>query len=263
VFLEIATTFVLLVGCGLLTRSFVRLERVKPGFEPDQLLTSTLRLSRSRYGNPAKIVSTLDRILDEFSTVPGVRNVALSTTVPLSGRAPMYNVNSEGGSPRPEAEPADAELQVVSPSYFRTMDIPLHSGRVFEDNDVDSSMPVAVISDEMARRYWPDQEPIGKHLSVEAIRNNASLTVVGVVGNTRHAGLNLPPYPQLYVCYKQYPGLGASILVRSSTDAASLTAALRSEIKRIDEELPLSDARTMGDLLSDSISRPRFSTQVM
>jgi putative ABC transport system permease protein len=157
----------------------------------------------------------------------------------------------------------DAEAQVISPSYFETMGIPLLRGRLSTDRDNQGTTPVVIINDTMARSYWPDEDPIGKRISTMELKDGAWLTVVGIVGDVRHVGLHLQPYPQVYISYVQNPHWATSLIVRTVSDPAKVVPAIRRQVNTIDRDQPLYNVRTMSEVLSNSISRPRFNTQLI
>jgi putative ABC transport system permease protein len=261
--LEVALALVLLIGSGLMVKSFARLQRVDPGFFADRLLTMQLFLPRSKYVEKHQVISFLNEVIERVGGLPDVQRVAAVSTVPLSGRAPVLNINVEGHPPLPPGQVIDAEAQVISPSYFETMGIPLLRGRLFTDRDNQDAMPVVVINDAMARRYWPGEDPIGKRISAMEFKDGAWLTVAGIVGDVRHVGLHLQPYPQVYISYMQNPHWATSLIVRTISDPAKVVPAIRGQMNIIDRDQPLYNVRTMNDVLSNSISRPRFNTQLI
>ena len=169
----------------------------------------------------------------------------------------------EGQPPLPSGLVNDAQWQVVSPSYFRTMGIGLLKGRTFEERDTPDTTRVVVISDAMAQRYWPGEDAVGKRIQIKDIGSEDWLTVVGVVRDVRQVRLDLDPYPQMYELYTQSPGRDMALVVRTDSELTGLVSGVRKQVAALDESLALYNVRTMEDVLGDSISRPRFNAHLM
>jgi putative ABC transport system permease protein len=169
----------------------------------------------------------------------------------------------EGEAPLPSGLVNDAQWQVVSPSYFRTMAIRLLKGRTFEEQDTPEAARVVVINDAMAQRYWPGEEPVGKRIQIKDSGSEDWLTVVGVVGDVRQVRLDLEPYPQMYEVYTQSPGRDMALVVRTDSEPMGLVSGVRNQVAAMDEGLALYNVRTMEDVLADSLSRMRFNAHLM
>jgi putative ABC transport system permease protein len=262
---QIALAIVLLVGAGLLVRSFTRITGLELGFRP-QVLTAFINLPPVRYATPAQQSAFFDAIIERIDRLPGVESAAVSTSVPLTG------VNDQGG-----LEIADrsnswgdhegafyANRPHVSNRYFETMGIRLLEGRLFDDRDRRDTLPVAVVSDLAVRRFWPDKNPIGRRVAVEWVDGKPIWRrVVGVVRSTRHFGLEAPQKPEVYVPQAQSPSPFMQLVVRSSVEPASLERAIRAHIAAVDPQQGLTSLLTIEDLLERSTARRRFQTALV
>lgn len=259
---EVAVAVILLTGAGLLIRSFLRLEAVDPGFRRDHLLTMHIALPTGRYSHQPQQTAFYDRVLERAGSVPGVREAAVTSALPLAGSGIIYFFNVEGQpSLGPGRDPV-AWLESVSPGFFDTIGVPLVKGRWFTDADRAETRPVVVVNQTMARRYWPNDDPIGKHLTYS--REHITCEVVGVVGDTKMRGLNGGgPSEQMYVPYRQKPFLAMWLVTRSASDPASVASSVRRELLAIDADQPVTDVRTMEDVIADSVARPRLRMIVM
>jgi predicted permease len=262
---QVAFALVLLVGAGLLLASFQRVLAVKPGFVADQVLTGSLSLPAARYPDDAALRSTTRRLLERVRAVPGVMAAGATTTVPMSGQRNDSVIFAEGYQPAP-GESLISPLQIwVSPGYFEAMQTELRSGRLFDDRDVDGR-PLTIIVDEMlARKFWPGQDPIGRHMYfpsnvqnlLELPPRDQWMTVVGVVEEVRVTGLvDGPGFRTVGAYYRpidQVPPRTLSLAVRTVQDPESITSALRAEVAAIDPELPLYGIRTMEEHVDRSL----------
>jgi len=264
---EVALAVVLLVGAGLLIRSFTELNRIDPGFRPAGLLTYQVVFPSSRYAAASGLVPVYDRIIDRTRSVPGAVGVAVSNTVPMEGAG--YASFAIEGVTFPQRDentaPIDVQPFTVSPGYLRVMGLRLRSGRFIEPRDVDGAGDVAVINSEMARRYFPEgRDPIGMRVTFGGVGPDADWwTVVGVVDPVAQQGLDAKPYAQIYLPIAQAPRRGVFVTVRTDGDPMSLIAATRQALRSVDAELPMNDVRTMEDRIADSIAAPRISVWVL
>lgn len=254
---EIALALVLLIGAGLMARSFNTLQNVDPGFDPERVLTTQVLLPGARYGENPKIVDFVSRLVEQVSSLPGVEAAGIIDTVPLSGTGNVLSFSIEGAPP-PERVP-DAEVYGASTDYFKAMGIPLKRGRFFTHQDTAEAPGVTLISETMARRHFPNEDPIGKRVTLADPQKGPWYTIIGIVGDVSHEGLNEEPYPQMYGVSTQQPSRLFTLVARSSTPGSAIPA-IRSQVKQMDSDLPLFNTRSMEQLLSDSISRPRFNT---
>ncbi|HEX6536028.1 MAG TPA: ABC transporter permease [Gemmatimonadaceae bacterium] len=252
---QMALCIVLLVGAGLLTRSLVSLQHVDAGFDPARLLTMELRLPPTKYRDDASITRMFDAMIARIRAVPGVRAAALVRAVPMSGNADgaVYEIE---GRPAPDpARAAETQLNTVSPGYFATMRIPILRGRDFTERDRDGAMRVVIVNDRMAAREWPGESPIGKR--IRAVGTDAWLTVVGVVGSTKHFALDDRPAEQAYIPYMQAPQIFTSVVARTAGDPMALGAAVRGAIWRVDRDQPVWKIRSMELLMRRSLRQRR------
>jgi putative ABC transport system permease protein len=256
---EIAMALVLLIGAGLMVKSFLRLQRVAPGFEPQRLLTTSFVLPRTKYKGGRDMLTFYQQLIERVESLPSVEATALVSSVPLSGAVAVFNIEVVGMAPLPAGHIIGAQSQVVSPSYFRAMGIPLLKGRLFTEQDAENTPGVIVINDVMAERYWPGEDPIGKRISLISAQTGPWLTVIGVVGDVRQLALNSPPYPQMYQVYTQNTPARLSLVVRTTSDPMSLVPSIRSQVFSLDRDQPLYNLQTMDQLLSYSVSGPRFN----
>lgn len=256
---EVATALVLLIGAGLMVKSFMRLQRVKPGFEPQRVLALDLSLPRTKYGERHQVKSFYQGLIERVESLPGVQAAGMITFLPLTGRVAVRNIEVVGMAPLPEGHVIGAQWLVVSSSYFRAMGIPVLRGRLFDDRDSENAPGVIVINDVMAERYWPGEDPLEKRISLVDAKTGPWLTVIGVVGDIRQLGLDSEPYPQMYQVLTQVPSWRSSLVVRAVSDPISLTSAIRTRLAEIDRDQPLYNVRTMDRILGESISGPRFN----
>ncbi len=261
---EVALSVSLLIGAGLLVRSFSQLQQVNPGFELERLATMRVTLSRTTYDTPAKSRTFYDRLLPKIAAVPGVQSVATSSGVPLSPGNTSTEIDIPGRQiPRDVA--ASADWRIVSPGYFKTMNIPLR-GRDFDAHDLataDTPGAVTIISEAAARRYWPGEDPIGRTIILRSFGGTPQ-TIIGVAGDVRSFGLDTDVGPMVYGSAMAYPGWNPmSLVVRSSVDPLSHVPAIRSVVREVDPAVPLFDVRPLDELLSDSFGSRRFNMYLL
>lgn len=256
---EVALATILLAGAGLLMRSFLRLESVSPGFEPRNLLTMRIGLAGARYPQPLQRSAFYDRVLERVESIAGVQSAAISNSLPPNGIAIGYFFNIEGRPVLEATKAPTAWLQSISPSYFATMKIPLLAGRAFTRADTADSPPVAIINEALARRYWPNENPIGQHMIYA--RESIRVEIVGVAANVKLSGLDeTSPNSAFYVPYSQRSFLTMWLITRGPSNIA---AAARREILSIDPEQPVANIRTMDDVIAKSVSEPRLRTTLI
>ncbi|MFL6541531.1 MAG: ABC transporter permease [Chthoniobacterales bacterium] len=262
---EIALSLVLLVSAGLLIRSFVRLQQVNPGFNPDHLLTAQLALPTAKYGENQQVVNFYDQLLTRLAAQAGVQNVALTESLPLAGGSDYLGFSIEGHMPaRTERQP-DAESRTVSAAYFRTLGIPLLKGRLLDDRERYDDPGVVVISEALAKKYFPNEDPIGKRITFgdPTAKDVRWLTVIGIVGDVRGVALNTEPYAQVYGSYRQNPRNALTVVLRTAGDPIAMTNTLRQEVHALDPQQALYNVRTAEEVLAQSIARPRFNTTLI
>ncbi|HEV3471346.1 MAG TPA: ABC transporter permease [Pyrinomonadaceae bacterium] len=258
---EVAVSLVLLIGAGLLINSFLRLRSVDPGFRADNLLTMRIVLPELKYPDQARRAAFYAEALRRIEALPGVESAAVTNWIPLVRQGDSNSFTVEGQpDPGPGRSPSVA-TRVVSPRYFDTMGIQLLRGRQFGEQDRADSPPVVIVSEAMARRSWPGADPVGKRMKMGGYNSDAPwMEVVGVVKDVRQFELTAEPRPQIYLHYEQPAFFRPSnLVVRTGADPLGLAATVRKTVWEIDKDQPVSNISTMEDVLSESISRQRFS----
>ena len=268
VVLEIAFAMLLLVGAGLLLRSFERLSSVAPGFSIDHILVADVPLSPNAHRNSQERVDLYGRIIEKVAALPGVRSSAAASFMPVSGTGPLLHFNIQGRAPKSPKEYIIASYRVVSGGYFKTLQIPLLQGRWIEDSDRENTPPVVVINSTMAKTFFAGQSPVGQHLQLGATPSTEVpwMEIVGVVGDIKQALASEAP-TEMYLPYRQadkvLPVLTLSLVARTSSDPLALANSLRAAVHDIDPNQPVVKIRTMEQNLADSISQPRFRTVLL
>ncbi|HKC65073.1 MAG TPA: FtsX-like permease family protein, partial [Pyrinomonadaceae bacterium] len=255
---EIALSLVLLVGAGLLIRSFIRVQQVEPGFTAQNVLS--MRLTAISAMN-AKDHNRLfySQLLEKTRHLPGVERAGLVSILPLGGGISWGGISIEGAAPNLGPGSIQADQRVASDGYFETMKIPLIKGRFFDEHDTKDSTPVVIIDENMARTYWPDTDPIGKRLKPgRADSDEPWLTIVGVVANVKQYALDTDSRVALYMPHQQQPA-GTMYLVARTSDPAGTAAAIKKEVQALDPNVPVYEVKTMEQLLSESLARRRFA----
>ncbi|HKQ78547.1 MAG TPA: ABC transporter permease [Blastocatellia bacterium] len=260
VVVEIAAALVLLVGAGLLINSFWRLQKVDPGFKPDNALTVSVALPRRKYPEGNQQSAFFQRLLEKVSAAPGVRMVGATSLLPLSNDDFVSSFGIQG---RPSPQPGvgrNTNFFSVSADYFKAMGIPLIRGRLFTEHDTAESPRVAVINETMAKRIFPDEETLGKRITFDTRGNNPEwFEIVGVVGDVKHYGLDQETTMQTYEPYTQQPASSMTLVVRATNDQANLTAEIRNAVLALDKEQPISAIGELNQLVSTSVAQQRFS----
>lgn len=258
---EVAISLVLLIGAGLLINSFLRLRNVDPGFRTDNLLTMKIVLPEPKYEAFKSREAFYSNLVQRVQSLPGVRSAAVTTNLPLYRQGNSISVRIEGRPDPPPGQELIVVTRIISPAYFDTMSIPLLSGRKITDQDIETTPNVAVISETMARRVWPNEDPVGKRIAAGRISSDQDwINVIGVVKDVRQVELTKEPRPQMYLSYRQ-AGFFTSddLVVKTDVDPSSMVATVRNAVWEIDKDLPVSDIRTMEEILANSIARQRFS----
>lgn len=254
---EVAIAVVLLVGAGLLFRSFVRLMQVDPGFSKDNVLALQVFLSRA-YNEPAKMVGFFDQSLEKIKGLPGIEAAAVTTTPPFINLELDAAFNIVGRPAPPQGSEPSAFYSPVSSEYLNTLGIPLKQGRFFSQFDGPASQGVVVINETMARRYFANEDPIGKRLIV-MFAESETREIVGVVGDVLHAGLHAQPRAQMFVPHQQSPGSYMTFLVKTTNDPAAQLAAVKRAIREVNPNQTFAKTATMEELVSDSLKQRRFN----
>jgi putative ABC transport system permease protein len=262
---ELAIAAILLVGAGLLLKSLWRLQNVEAGLKTDNILTFNLALPETGY--PSEKQSRFYYELNNrLKALPGVQSVSSVVPLPLSGDRYGISFQIEGRPVAPKDEPS-ADFFAAETDYFKTMGIPVVKGRDFNEHDLHSSRPVIIISQEFARQYFPNEDPIGKRIEpgISTYENDETTMreIVGVVGDIRNRTLNTAPKPAYYMPQSQIPCAQMTVVVKTTTDPHSLVSAVTKEVAAIDKDLPLFSVKTMDEYLSASIATPRFNTTLI
>ena len=259
---EVALSIVLLIGSGLLLKSFVNLVSVNPGFDPENVLTASVGLPLSRYPERQSQVAFFQQLLDSTRSLPGVESASAVYPLPLSGAEEGMSFSIEGRPAPPPGEVRSAGPRWVMPDYFRTMRIPLLKGRHMTEQDAGESQQVIVINRAMAQRYWPDEDPVGKRLTL-SFRGDGPREIIGIVDDVKHTALDAEANPEMYIPYLQFPGPLLTLVVRTSSDPHGLVSGLRNEVSRIDKDQPVYDVRSMEQLVYESASPRKFNALLL
>lgn len=267
---EIALAVVLLLGAGLLMRSLLALYRVDPGFRTEHVLTMGLSLPAGDYPGADEVVPFYRELTGRIEALPGVRAVGAVTNLPLTGTLGDLNFQIEGREVPEGGVSPRADWQVVTPGYFDAVGMRLLRGRGIEPRDDREAPGAAVINQALAEQYWPGEDPIGERLLLGGGAGPGWVTVVGVVGDVRHAALSEPPRPEYYLPHAQFRFWNGGEHVRSMTITArtrgepmELAAAIRREIRALDPNLPISEVRTLEQVRAESVAQPRFLSVVL
>jgi len=277
---EVALAIVLLVGGGLMLKSFVQLLRIDPGFQPHHVLRLDLALPGAKYPEPQQQAVFYHELISRLQVLPGVESAGATTQTPLSPGDNWSAFAIEGRPDPPKGQQQQAAMRTVSSDYFRTMRIPLRKGRFFNSADARVAVPLirwfeqqpfpkhfdepqaapaVIINETMTRLYFPNGDPLGERLRIVF---SPWLTVVGVVGDVRHSGLNTPPNPEMYLSQLQEPQSAMAVMARTSGDPLQLAAAARGQVKAIDKDLPVT-VTTMDQIFSASLGGQRFNTLLL
>ncbi|HYY57309.1 MAG TPA: ABC transporter permease, partial [Pyrinomonadaceae bacterium] len=241
---QVALSLVLLVGAGLLIRSFKQLQDVNPGIDPRRVLTAVIALPDAKYHEEAQMAAFFQQALQRAAVVPGLEAVGVVSPLPLSGDMAQNLLTVEGRPPLNPGERLITNTRIISPDYFRAIGIPLVRGRLISEQDTKDAPRVVVINETLARKYFPGEEPLGKRIEVTAADNNMA-EIVGIVGDVKHRSLDDEAGPESYFSYQQIPASYMTLVARSrSEDPASLAAGLRQAVEQVDKDQPLSDIRT-------------------
>ena len=253
---EVALALILLVGAGLLLNSFVRLSKVSPGFNPQQALAMQLSLSEKKYADDARRTAFFAQIVERIEALPGVAAAGLSLTLPLADVPPdaFFTISGRVGGPQPGYA---ADFDFCTPHYFRAMGIPLTRGRLFEERDVASAARVAIINEALARQYFPNEDPLGQHFTLE----NDTWEIVGIVGDVRLRGLAETVRPLFYRPQSfgwAYWNIRGNLVVRTSVAPRGMAESIRQAILGVDPDQPVTNVRTMEDVIAASVLQRRF-----
>jgi putative ABC transport system permease protein len=258
---EVAVSFVLLIGAGLLINSFFHLRNLEPGFRADHLLTMKVDLSEVKYPDRERRAAFFDEVIRRVGALPGVQSAAVAGNLPLTYNGDSMNISVEGVPDPPPDQRPDVIFRAIGPGYFSTMGISIIRGRDFTDQDKADSKNVVVISEKNAQHFWPGQDPIGRRLRPGSSTSNTPWReVIGIVKDVRQNDFIAPPKMQMYFTYRQLKDLAPNALViRTSIEPLSLAASARDAIWSVDKDQTVADIDTMEHIVAEAVARQRFS----
>ncbi|HEY7546948.1 MAG TPA: FtsX-like permease family protein, partial [Blastocatellia bacterium] len=262
---EVALSLILLVGAGLMIRSFLKLIQVDPGFNPSHVLDASIALSPARYDKADSQIAFFDQLIERTRTLPGVETVGAVDNAPLVGGSNQYDFGIESRPLTPADGIIHTDLSVASSDYFRAMGIPILKGRAFTDQDIATSKPVVLIDENFAERFWPGENPLGQRIAYDRDenRNIRWREIVGVVRRVKHYGLDADARIQIYVPYRQHASNAMDLIVRAEGDPVNLASAVRNEVLALDKDQPIADITTMERALADSLAERRFNMSLL
>jgi putative ABC transport system permease protein len=260
VVVEVALALVLLVGAGLMTRSFSKLLQVNPGFEPGNVVAAQVFLPTTKYRERHRLVQFFEDVVERVRSAPGVTAASAVSVLPMNevGVASALPFTVEGRQP-PKTEDPLADVRIVAPRYFDTMKIRLIEGRFLDERDGSDGQRTSVINETMARRYFPDRSPVGQTI----VNPHGKSVVVGVVGDVRNQGLDSEPKKQVYLPLRQSPTAGMAVVARTERDPMAFAGAIRNAVWSVDAEQPIYELSTMDQILARAVFLPRLSTTLL
>ncbi len=259
---EIGLALVLLTGSGLLVKSFLRLLNVGPGIDPHNLLTLKVDLPSTRYSKDPEVIAFFADMLRRIKALPGVESASASSSLPFTGIGSGTSFTIEGRPASPGTE-LSTDVRVIDPDYFRTMRIPLQQGRLFTRQEAARESHVVIVSAALAQKYFSNQNPLGKKITIDMKDQNVPSEIVGVVGDVKHHGLDSTPRPTIYWPHPELVYNSMTLVVRSKADPVPLTSFIRAIVQSLDPDLPISEVRTMDQWMSDSTAQARFNTLLL
>ena len=268
---ELGLALVLLVGAGLLLRSFATLTRVSPGFDPENLLVVNLPLSPRDYAESAARASLVERIVDRVKALPGVQRAGITTTVPMSGAGASIHFNRAAYPPKGPDDYVVVGLRAATPDYLSTLGVPLRRGRLISDSDRDGTPFVAVVNESMARQYFPDRDPLGERIQfgTEPSPSDPFMEIVGIVGDVKQS-FEAESKAEMFVPYAQFPDpllagmyLNVALVVRTAGEPEPVAPSIRSALREIDRAQPLVNMRTMKGTMAGTVAQPRLQMTLL
>lgn len=256
---EMALSVVLLMGAGLLIRSFVEMTRVTPGFNAEQAMSFRVTMQGEQYGGARQIQERVVQFEERLRTLPGVSAVGATTVLPLSGQGSVRDFQVVGAPPPPPNINREIAFASITPQYFSAIGAPLRRGRAFTEFDRAGAPMVAIVNEAAVRRWFPDGDPIGERVQI----SGNEYEIVGVVGDVRQQHPGEPVAAQLFAPYKQQTTRAVKFVVRSGTDPITLAPSIRAEIRQLDPNLALTDFTPLDQLIAGSVARPRFYTALL
>ncbi len=257
---EIALALAVLIGAGLLVKSFMRVQEVNPGFNPQGLLTMSLSLPDFKYSEAPQRANFYKQLINDLRPLPGVQSAGAVSVLPLSGGGSSGSFRIEGRDvPRGQSSPHGARW-AATPDYFKTLGIPIVSGRYFEERDTADGHQVVIIDQALAAKYWPNEDPLGKRIVFEGTRDNPNWReIVGIVGHVKHTDLEGESRAQYYIPHQQRAQPSMTVVLRTGGDPNALASAARNAVSNLDRELPVFRVRTMDQFVADSMTQRRFA----
>ncbi|HEX8184828.1 MAG TPA: ABC transporter permease [Blastocatellia bacterium] len=255
---EVSLTVMLLIGAGLMIKSFYSLQKVQLGFNPESVLTLQVNLPGTKYSEDNQIISFYDQVIQKVRALPGVESAGLVTSVPLMDRAFSRRFTIDGRPPATPNERLMAHFRSISHDYHHAMGIALLKGRYFTEYDRDKAAQVIIINESMSRLYWPDEDPIGKHITIPG-DGPISREIVGIVADVKHETLEAESGSEMYVPYLQKPFPFMGLVVRTGIDPAQMTNTIRNQIQDVDSGQSIYDVKTMQQMVNESVSQPRLN----
>jgi putative ABC transport system permease protein len=262
---EVALAMMLLIGAGLLIRSFVQLQQVQPGFVPRQIVTMLVPLPRAKYPEDPNIVAFFDRLLQRVSVLPGIRSAAITPSLPPNGLQISDNFLAEGQPLVDDSKAPLGSILATTPGYFRTLGVPITKGRDFNERDTADSRRVVLINETLARKFFPNQNPIGKHLKEGGTdrKGNPWMEIIGVVGDVKYEGLETPTAPAYYLPFPQSPLRSMYLVLSTSLPPSAILNSVRAEVRGIDPDIPVARINTIEQLVDKSVAQPKFRTLLL
>jgi len=258
---QVAVSFMLLIGAGLMLRSLIKLQNVSPGFDPERVLAMRISPNWSKVNSAEKVQQLFDRVLAKVRSEPGVMSAGLASTYPLNQLGITFGPFNRGfqieGQPIPDGELApQADFRSASPGYFETIRLPLVQGRIFEEKDDDKALAVAVVNQSTIKHRFGSEDPIGKRISFD--KGKTWITVVGVVGDAKQYGLEREPSDEIYIPLDQ-GGFAGNLLVRTSADPMSIARLMRDAVYSVDPETAVDRVQTLEQVRDDAVASPRLT----
>ena len=260
---EVGLALILLIAAGLLVRSFVHLQQIQLNFNPDNILTMHIDLPDARYPEDRMNYAFFNQLLPRLSAQPNVQSVGLISNLPLSGAVMGTNFSIVGRTPASPADKPTSDYSIASPGFFTTLGIPIMRGRNFNEQDTLEAPGVVIINEALANKYWPNEDPLGKMISVQVGTYKGQRQVVGVANNVRLTSLTEPPRPEMYVPYAQHPDGYLFLVAKTNSNPLALAPAVRREVLAIDKDLPITDVRSMDEVIATSQERRRFNLMLL
>ncbi len=260
---QVALALVLLVGAGLLMKSFNRLQSVEPGFEPNNLLTMQINLPGRKYDTDRKIIDFFKRAIEQLQAIPGVEVAGAINSLPFAGPHSGTNVEIEGQPKLPPGQELGTGVCVTDANYFQAMHIPLKRGRLFTEQEATEMRHVVVVNETFARQNLPGQDPIGKRVTINMKDENVPSEIIGVVGDNKHLGLDTEVEPMAFWPHPELAYSSMTLAIRTRGEPTSIASAARNVIRNLDPEQPVGEVSTMNNLMAKSIARSRFNATLL